>query len=64
MTILSWQENLTSEETPPEWMWPVTHELEVWFERVEAERDERYGSDDRDQVPLMENELARELKGR
>ena len=59
-TILAWQENLPRDEMPPEWMWSVDHELEIWFERVEAEREEKYGGtgDDRTEVPMMTNELA------
>lgn len=53
---------------PPHWMWHLTHELELWFERVEAERAEKYGgggsSDSREEVPMMENELAAEMRGR
>ena len=64
--ILHWQENLTRDEMPPEWMWSVDHELEIWFERVQEERDERYGRDDRDRsdAPMMRNELAEEMRKR
>jgi hypothetical protein len=48
---------------PPEWMWTLDHELEVWFERLDSERDERYGGGKTDiEGPVMENELARERR--
>lgn len=62
-TILAWQENLARDEIPPEWMWSVDHELEIWFERVEEERDERFGGGDRrERTPMMQNELAEQWK--
>lgn len=60
--ILTWQENLPSEETPPDWMWHLDWELEGWFEEVQRKRDEKYGRDRDDDddviVPMMNNELA------
>jgi hypothetical protein len=64
--VIDWQENLTSEEMPPQWMWPFEDDLEIWFEDVEQKRKERFGggssSGDTD-VPLMKNELS-EGRGR
>lgn len=43
-------------------MWPFGEELEIWFEGVEEQRKEKYGSgsDSGDtEVPMMENELTR-----
>jgi hypothetical protein len=60
-TIIHWQENLSNEEVPPEWMWSVEHELEIWFERVQAEREERYGGGSRNE-PMVENEYAAEMR--
>jgi hypothetical protein len=62
MVILHWQENLVRDEMPPEWMWCIDHELEIWFERIEAERDERYGREERERVPMMQNELTEDLR--
>jgi hypothetical protein len=60
--ILSWQENLPDDEMPPEWMWPLDHELVGWFDEVQRKRDERYGNHDGDSddtvVPMMNNQLA------
>lgn len=61
--VLDWYEHLQKEEVPPPWMWPFHSELEIWWEEVEAKRDEKYGrssesSGDKD-VPMMSNELAR-----
>lgn len=59
--IVSWQENLPEDEIPPEWMWPLDYELEQWFENVKRKREDKYGrsdDDDRDEVPMMSNQLA------
>lgn len=61
--ILSWQENLSEDEIPPEWMWPLDHELVLWFDEVKRKRDEKFGrpdddDDDRTDVPMMSNSLA------
>jgi len=56
---------LTNDEMPPEWMWPLDHEMVIWLERVTEERKEKYGGSDRDDrdshttVPMMQNEYAR-----
>lgn len=67
-TILHWQKNLTSEEMPPQWMWPFGDELEEWFEAVEEKRKEPSdgGSSaaEDEGVPMMQNALARERFGR
>jgi len=66
-TICSWQEHLSKDEMPPEWMWAVDHELEIWFERVDAERDEKYGTGRKSkdtQSPMMDNELLVERRAR
>lgn len=65
--ILNWQENLSSEEMPPEWMWSLDHELEPWFERVTEEREEKCGggSDSRERSNgsgFMKNELTEGLR--
>jgi hypothetical protein len=60
--ILGWQENLTNEEIPPEWMWSLDDELEEWFDEVGAARRERLGqpapSRRDEEVPMMSNDLA------
>lgn len=65
--VLDWHENLMKEEIPPEWMWPVDHELEMWFEEVERKREAKFGNgagDDDDPSGMMHNELADEIRGR
>jgi hypothetical protein len=66
--ILSWQENLAKDETPPEWMWALDDELEKWFDDVEENRKEKYGinrdSGNDTVVPLMQNELTRNRRRR
>ncbi len=57
-TILQWQENLSKDEMPPEWMWPFNEEISEWIEEVVRARKEGvdFVRDDRTQVPLVENE--------
>ena len=43
LRILSWQENLTSDECPPSWMWGLDWEIEAWFDKVKIDRDRKYG---------------------
>jgi hypothetical protein len=60
--IIHWQENLSNDEVPPEWMWSVESELEIWFERVQTEREERYGGGGKRDEPMMQNEYAAEMR--
>ena len=66
--VLSWQENLTEDEIPPEWMWSLDDELETWFDDVKEARKEKWGGGrgrERDrEVPMMQNELARNRRRR
>jgi hypothetical protein len=64
MTIIDWQENLTKEEMPPEWMWHLDEEVATFLERVFRERRERMGlpPDDEggsDGKRMVGNELTR-----
>lgn len=70
LLISSWHEHLGEKEMPPEWMWTLPWELEVWFERVDYERKQKYGGgDDGDDDHFREsdddlvNEYAAELRG-
>jgi hypothetical protein len=56
--ILNWQENLASEEMPPAWMWSLDDDLEDWFDRVKADRDEKYGRNSSDDWGGIKNEWA------
>lgn len=63
LTVLGWQENLLSEEMPPEWMWPFTEELEEWFEEVTARRRDGTSRDVLEDAPdMVENTLTRGRK--
>lgn len=63
--ILDWYENMTKDEVPPRWMWTVDHELDLWFEEVERQREEKYGGRSEDEsAGMMSNELAEQLKRR
>lgn len=69
-TIQFWRENLPREEMPPRWMWHLDHELEAWFERVEADREAKHergggGTSHPDpEGPMMVNALAKQWRGR
>jgi len=61
--ILHWQENLVGDEMPPEWMWPLSDELEDWFADVEVKRKAKYGGGGADEFEdppegVMTNTLA------
>lgn len=43
LMIMSWSENLTEKEMPPEWMWPLDWEIESWFITVRNNREKQYG---------------------
>lgn len=43
LRILSWYENLPSDEMPPSWMWCLDWEVDAHFKRVDAERKAKYG---------------------
>lgn len=51
---------------PPQWMWHCDKELDVWFERVKEEREEKYGrgagDKDSDGSSSVQNELARDRR--
>lgn len=76
LNVLSWYENIPSDEVPPEHLWEDSEGLEQWWQWVEDKREDgrpdvaptnrARGSDDDDdehQDPGMaENDLARHLK--
>lgn len=62
--MLSWQENLSKEEMPPEWMWLLDEDLIEHFDRVNEDRIAKYGGSSQDDDDLggglmVQNELAR-----
>ena len=69
LMILSWQENLPSDEMPPYWMWHLDWEIEDWFRKVQRKRDAKYGTvrDEEVEEEYEENDLfddfLQELKG-
>ena len=62
--ILDWQENLTGDEQPPEWMWCYEDELLTWFEEVSRSRNSGGASsgDTEPEEGYMTNELARDRR--
>jgi hypothetical protein len=60
LSILHWQENLTSEDMPPEWMWPLNDSLDEWFEEVDARHRSGSRPDPVEDAPdMMSNDLGR-----
>ena len=72
--VLSWQENLPSDEVPANWKWHLDWEIEAHFEKVKIERDRKYNKggsssdggsfddDDLSQDNLFYNRAKDELK--
>jgi hypothetical protein len=62
--ILSWQENLTSDEMPERWKWHLDWEIEEHFKILKIKREEKYSSsssalsDDDDTSPIEWEENA------
>ncbi len=44
MTILSWFENCTKEEIPPEYMWEDSDGLEQWWAAVKEKRESGFAN--------------------
>lgn len=55
--VLSWKENLISDEMPPEWMWPFGDLLNEWFEEVAFAREQKYGGSGDDYAEMDRNAL-------
>lgn len=51
------------EEMPPEWMWHLEHELEPWFDEVKRNREEKWGRNHDETVPMTSNEYAERMRG-
>ena len=58
--ILEWQENLTEEEMPPQWMWCFEDELEPWFDEIFRARKSDSGGSGGEEAPegYMTNDLV------
>ncbi len=48
------------DEMPPEWMWPLSDDLDEWFQDVERKRKVKYGGTDSIEEPddMAQNELS------
>lgn len=63
LKILSWYEVYTKNEIPPEWMWPLDHELEDWFEEVHRQRSQGLPTGtDEEPVSMERNEYAARMR--
>ena len=54
--ILSWQENLSKDEMPPEWTWNLDWEIEAWFKKIKIERDKKWGTNSSDSSSSSDSE--------
>lgn len=67
LMIISFQENLSSDEMPPRWMWALDWEIETHLEVIKAKRDSNYKgrSDDDDDEPenLLFAEMEKKMRG-
>lgn len=63
---MSWHENVTKDEVPPEYLWEDSEGLELWWASVQEKRGIATSSSPsgRDERPseMEENELARAFK--
>lgn len=66
LRILSWQENLLPEEMPPQWMWHLDWEIEAWFDKIKAKREQERGGPAADDpnAEYVENEYYHEMMSR
>ena len=68
LQVLSWYENLPSDERPPHSIWWSDELLDQWFTDVEEKRNSRHGGgkgssyDRADDAPMSENEFAAGLR--
>lgn len=66
--IISWMENYSDEEMPPQWMWHLEHELEPWFAEVKRARAKQNDSSSngyeeaREEGDYMSNEFTAGLR--
>jgi hypothetical protein len=46
---------------PPEWMWPLSDDLDEWFQDLDRKRKAKYGGEDYVEEPddMAQNDLAR-----
>lgn len=61
LRVISWEENLLSEDMPPHWMLAFDEELTEWFEEIKIKREMESGGTG-EQVPTVENEFAERFK--
>lgn len=66
LMVISWHENLPKDEQPPRHIWWSDELLDSWFQDVRNNRESRHKKrssyDDADDVPMMQNELAAQLR--
>lgn len=59
--ILSWQENLSSKDQPPVWMWTLDWEIENWFHKLNEDRENNgnssAGRDKRERVDSQQDNV-------
>lgn len=58
-TVLDWQENLTQDEMPPQWMWHLDEEVGPFLEEVFRDRRESMGGNGNETADMMSNDLSK-----
>lgn len=71
LTVISWFENLPTEEQPPRHIWYSADKVDSWFRDVEKKRAEKHGNpgkrssyDEADDQPMTRNELAESVRAK
>lgn len=68
LAVLSWFENLPSNEQPPRHIWWSDELLDEWFEKVRSERSGSGGGrrrtpyEEASDAPMSENEIAAQYR--
>ena len=65
LIVLSWYENLSSDEQPPRWIWHSTKLIDEWFKEVRRAREKgtKVSSYERaEDRPMSSNSLADDLR--
>lgn len=61
--VNTWYSNCSTEEMPPQWMWPFESEISQWFDEVKLARESGSGGEDADNQNMVVNEYAKDIRG-
>jgi len=70
LTVISWHENLPTDEQPPRHVWFSADLVDKWFRDVEKKRSAKYDNsgkkrssyDEAEDVPMSRNELTESIR--